>query len=227
MHESLLVASAQRVSGWRVVARRFVVGIAYASPDVVAVVRSAVGRDLELRDAQRLPHEPSGDIDLLLVGTRTEWRITDQLLSAGYSVVFLTDTRDEREEYEAVERGAVGYLVVSASVETVRRSIWAALSGEPIFRRSVLGRWLRAQNRETRDDMPGYLRLTTRQQQILAMIAAGATTKEIAATLRIERSTVDKHVSNLLRRMGAPNRAGAVGRLRGLRNGGDQDRGAA
>ena len=116
---------------------------------------------------------------------------------------------------------------INASVETVRRSIWAALSGEPIFRRSVLGRWLRAQNRETRDDTPGHLRLTTRQQQILALIAEGATNKEIAAGLRIERSTVDKHIGNLLRRMGAPNRAGAVGRLRGLRNGGEQDRGAA
>ncbi len=208
------------------VARRFVVGIAYASPDVVDVVRSAVGSDLELRDAVRLPREPSGDIDLLLVGMGTERRVADQLISAGYLVVFLTDREDEREEYEAVARGAVGYLVVSAPVETVRRSIWAAVSGEPVFRRSVLGRWLRTQSRDTGGDMPGYLRLTTRQQQILAMITAGATNKEIAATLRIARSTVDKHISNLLRRLGAPNRAGAVGLLRGG-NGGDQDRGAA
>ncbi len=189
-------------------------------------MRSAVGSDLELRDAVRLPREPSGDIDLLLVGMGTERRVADQLISAGYLVVFLTDREDEREEYEAVARGAVGYLVVSAPVETVRRSIWAAVSGEPVFRRSVLGRWLRTQSRDTGGDMPGYLRLTTRQQQILAMITAGATNKEIAATLRIARSTVDKHISNLLRRLGAPNRAGAVGLLRGG-NGGDQDRGAA
>jgi DNA-binding NarL/FixJ family response regulator len=201
--------------------------MAYVPPEAVDVVRSAIGSDVELRDAKRLSPQTSGALDLLLVGTGTEWRIKEQLLSTGYSVVFLTNTRDELEEYEAVERGAVGYLVASAPVETLRRSIWAALSGEPVFRRSVLGRWLRAQGRETRAEMPGYLRLTPRQQQILAMIAEGAANKEIAATLRIETATVDKHISNLLRRMGAPNRAGAVGLLRGLRYVVDLNKGAA
>ena len=56
-------------------------------------------------------------------------------------------------------------------------------------------------------------RLTARQTEIVDLIAGGATDKEIAAALGIRTATAQKHVANLLRRLGVANRAAAVGML--------------
>lgn len=196
------------------IARRFVVGLAFTPSSVVQALRAAIGADVELLDAARIPVRSTGAMDLLLVGPGADRRATDRFVATGYPVVVLADARDEHEEYFAIEHGASGYLVLSTPVTTLRRTLWAALAGEPIFRRHVLGRWLRAQGRATtRRSAAVHAGLTPRQQQILGLIAEGATTKEIAGKLRLKNSTVDKHISNLLKRVGVPNRAAAVGAL--------------
>ena len=51
---------------------------------------------------------------------------------------------------------------------------------------------------------------TARQRKVIVLIAAGACDKEIGWSLGITTATAQKHVSNLLRRLAAPNRAAAV-----------------
>jgi DNA-binding CsgD family transcriptional regulator len=54
-------------------------------------------------------------------------------------------------------------------------------------------------------------RLTPREQQVVGLMATGATNKDIAAQLIISEETVKSHVRSILRKSGMPNRTGAVG----------------
>jgi non-specific serine/threonine protein kinase len=66
---------------------------------------------------------------------------------------------------------------------------------------------------EPRAAMPGgagVATLTPRQQEIVDLIAQGATDREIASRLRISQSTAHKHVQNALRRLGARTRSQLV-----------------
>jgi two-component system nitrate/nitrite response regulator NarL len=109
----------------------------------------------------------------------------------------------------ALESGAIGYLAMDLPPLVLARSIRAALKGEVVFRRRTLGHWLRP-------SFPGAHQkarlpeLTKRQQEVASLLATGAADKEIAVRLGIAVATVQKHVSKLLRAVGATNRAAAV-----------------
>ena len=175
-------------------------------------VHLAVAADVDLIDAARVgARHPADVIDLVLVASGSDWS-EHRSGTAANPVVVLADRRDDDDEYESIELGALGYLALEAPTVTVRRALLAAIDGETVFGRKALGRWLRANQRElTSATHIGGARVTARQRQILMLVAEGATTKEIAARLGVAKSTVDKHVSLLLKRVGAPNRAAAVG----------------
>jgi DNA-binding NarL/FixJ family response regulator len=194
--------------------RRFVIAIAYASPEVADALRAAFRADVDVVDVVNIRTRPWATLDLVLLPAGNE-REAETFLEAGCPVVLLANERDDDAEFAAIELGALGYVLWSAPVATLRRMIGAALTGQPVFHRRVLGRWLRAQRRELAEpSVTENSMLTPRQLQILLMVAEGATTKEIAASFRIAKSTVDKHISHLLKRMGVPNRAAAVALLR-------------
>ena len=116
---------------------------------------------------------------------------------------------DDEDELRALESGATGYLSLDLAAGVLTRAINAALRGEVVFRRRALGRWLRppVPSRRPSDQLP---HLTRRQQQVASLLTTGAADKEIAAQLGIAVGTVQKHVSKLLRTVGATNRAAAV-----------------
>ena len=63
---------------------------------------------------------------------------------------------------------------------------------------------------------PAVPSLTDRESEILALIAGGATNREIAGTLYLSPHTVKEHTSALYRKLGARNRADAVQRAQRL-----------
>jgi LuxR family maltose regulon positive regulatory protein len=65
--------------------------------------------------------------------------------------------------------------------------------------------------------LPGIVEpLTSREQEVLGMLAAGRTNQAIAAELVVALDTVKKHVSHVLAKLGAANRSEAVARARQL-----------
>ena len=58
----------------------------------------------------------------------------------------------------------------------------------------------------------GFDHLTERETMVLCLVAAGLSNAEISARLHLSTHTIDRHLANMLRRSGAPNRAGLVAR---------------
>ena len=118
-----------------------------------------------------------------------------------------------QDALRALQAGAFGYMDRELEPSAMRRALLGALRGESIYSREVVGAWLRDGQGAARSNTEGAGRLTPRQRDIVTLIARGATDKEIGSALGIRTATAQKHVANLLRRLGVPNRAAAVGVL--------------
>jgi DNA-binding NarL/FixJ family response regulator len=111
----------------------------------------------------------------------------------------------------AARLGWHGFVPASSATAAITRTIVAAARGELAFPQSALTGLVRALARvapvgPTRESAS----LTPRQQQIVTLIAQGATDAEIATLLNISRSTAHKHVQNARRRLRAKTRGQLV-----------------
>ncbi|HEY0143650.1 MAG TPA: response regulator transcription factor [Thermoanaerobaculia bacterium] len=114
------------------------------------------------------------------------------------------------EQIDAVLRGgARGYLLKGASLDEIERAIRAAARGETYLDPRIASRVLALSHAP---------RLSAREREVLRHVAGGLSNKEIAAQLGIAERTVKFHVTAILGKLGAENRAQAVaiGRERGI-----------
>ena len=135
--------------------------------------------------------------------------------SQRYPTVVLSANAREEHHLIALRAGAFGYVDLAMAPDGLQRTLIGALRGEPAFPRESLGTWMREGRIPGRRVVRGSRvdRLTSRQSEIVNLIASGATDKQIAVALGIRTATAQKHVANLLRRLGVANRAAAVGLL--------------
>ena len=113
------------------------------------------------------------------------------------AIVMLTVSESERDLLDAVAAGAVGYLVKSTPSEELRRGLWQAAHGEPVFSPSraalVLGEFRRMHNRSG-----GGQAISDREREVLQYVARGHSYREIGEQLFIAEKTVENHVRNIL-----------------------------
>jgi DNA-binding NarL/FixJ family response regulator len=121
--------------------------------------------------------------------------------------VVVSERADPADALVSLESGAEGHLDAAIVPTALRSALLGVLRGELAYGREMFGAWLRS-----RKSLPkaAMTELTPRQQQILELIAAGASDKEIAAEIGVRTATAQKHVARLLRRLGVRNRAAAV-----------------
>lgn len=138
-------------------------------------------------------------------------------------VVILTVSTLDRDLFEAVRVGAVGFLSKSLSPDALVRALRAFHRGEslpmsPSMAQKVLGYFQQAKGNRGAAAVEAAggteITLTPREREVLELIARGARDREIADLLVVTESTVKKHVQNILRKLHARNRAEAVARLR-------------
>ncbi len=117
---------------------------------------------------------------------------------------------------QAASLGFAGFVSREVTPRALERTIAAAIRGETAFPRSVLNGLVQMISRfsTARSGAPGGAVLTPRQEQIVELIAQGATDREIASLLRISESTAHKHVQNALRRLNAKTRSQLVASAR-------------
>jgi DNA-binding NarL/FixJ family response regulator len=123
-------------------------------------------------------------------------------------VVALTSFGDKGRVRAALEAGASGYLLKDSDADEVSAAIRAAHRGElpldPAIARGLTAS-LRAESRDGPD-----AELTTRELEILRLLGAGKTNKEIAAELQISERTARTHVSNILGKLDLTSRTQAA-----------------
>lgn len=122
-------------------------------------------------------------------------------------VVVLTSFKEDDLVQEALRAGAIGYLLKNASSDDLVRAIRQAAAGQPTLApeaAQVLMNANQQQRQAARFD------LTSREKEVLALMAKGLNNLEIADLLVVSRSTVKFHVSSLLAKLDASSRTEAV-----------------
>lgn len=151
----------------------------------------------------------SGELSIVAVYGESDWRFVHEVVG-NVHVVVVAAQPSPGDAARALAAGAFGYLSLQMPAPALRRALLGALQGEPAYSRIMLGELIRMRMPLTLSHEGKALSLTPRQREVLALIAQGAADKEIGLTLRIATGTAQKHVTNLLRKLGVPNRAAAV-----------------
>lgn len=149
------------------------------------------------------------DLAIAALNRASDWTTIASLVRRLPTVVIGLKA-DRGDAGQALASGAFGYLDVGLPSTAIRRALRGALRGEPAYSRAVLGERVRSELGATAARATRAVTLTPRQREVVALIARGASDKEIATTLGIATATAQKHVTHLLRRLDVPNRAAAV-----------------
>ena len=130
----------------------------------------------------------------------------------GIRVIALTSYLDQDYVEKTLDAGAISYLLKDARPEALTRAIRDAVQG----RGTIDSGAMRVLMERRVDDVGRDL--TAREREVLVLLAGGLSNKEIAETLTLSVGTVRLHVSNILAKLGAPNRttAAAIAMKHGL-----------
>lgn len=123
-------------------------------------------------------------------------------------ILVLTVFEDDTSVFPAIRAGARGYLLKNTEQDELLRAIRTVAAGGAIFSPGIAQRVLGYLSAPALD-VPGQVfdELTAREREILELIARGETNAEIAATLFLSPKTVSNHVSNVLAKVQATDRA--------------------
>ena len=141
----------------------------------------------------------------------------------GTRVVVLTTYADDESIIGALQAGALGYLTKDATRAEIGRALRAAAAGQAVLDPDVQRRLLSAAARAP--EMPGAPGatgsegttgsgeaddLTPREADVLRLIAAGQSNREIARSLFVSEATVKTHVNRIFAKTGSRDRAQAI-----------------
>ncbi|HEX9036457.1 MAG TPA: response regulator transcription factor [Ktedonobacterales bacterium] len=125
-------------------------------------------------------------------------------------VVVLTSYAFDGYVLEGLMAGADGYLLKDASPAALRSGVMAVANGEQVIEPGVGRQVVSLLGQHRADRNQNYDGLTSRELQILAMIARGAVAKEIAHELDVSVKTVRNHISNIYQKLGIFDRSQLV-----------------
>ncbi|MBG0564278.1 response regulator [Actinoplanes aureus] len=125
-------------------------------------------------------------------------------LGVGARVLVLTTYDNDSHVLPAIEAGATGYLLKDALREELLRGARAAAKGETVLSPAVAARLV------NRVRTPAPQLLSQRELEVLELVAAGNTNREVAARLFITEATVKSHLLNVYAKLGVADRAAAV-----------------
>lgn len=129
-------------------------------------------------------------------------------------LVVLALTYEEEHVFQAVQAGAFGYLTKDIQPEALIRALLGVVEGEMAMPRRMVSRMMSRFRQNRSSDTSQRVELTTREIEVLRLLAQGATDRQVAQQLVIAESTAKKHVQHILRKLRARNRAEAVAKFR-------------
>ena len=122
-------------------------------------------------------------------------------------VLVLTQYDDKEYVFPIIEAGASGFISKVAASSELEQGIRAVYHGDsflsPSVARLLVEDYQRGRERTTQDP---YEQLTDREREVLKLVVEGHTTQEIANMLVVSLKTVEGHKTNLMAKLGIPNR---------------------
>ena len=143
-------------------------------------------------------------------GAEATQHILDQC--PGTQVIALTSFQEKELVREALQAGAISYLLKNVSAENLAAAIREAHSGRSTLAPEAIQALIQADipapimGQEAAEDFG----LTPREREVLALMVEGLNNPEIAERLVVSRSTAKAHVSNILSKLGVSNRGEAI-----------------
>src|SRR5438034_8292332 len=168
--------------------------------------------DFELVSASLPDIAVMQDIDLVLLGNRNGQNLFDVMASLKASrpdlrIIVTGAGMDEETILKAIASGAKGYVDEAASAAEFVQAIKIVSQGSVWAPRRVLSLFIeRVSSSPGRIFPAGRVAFTDREKEVLEMLVAGRSNKEIGSALGIEERTVKAHVAKLMRKVGVQNR---------------------
>jgi DNA-binding NarL/FixJ family response regulator len=191
---------------------------ALTAPDVTVV---AEARSAE--EALRVAHELRPDVALIdidlpgMSGLQLLRELSPRLPDTRF--VLLTVSTDPRDVLEAVRWGAMGYLTKDLDPAALLRAVRGVRQGDLAMSRRLAARVMRdlvrgpgGAGHRPEHGSHDLAALSSREREVLRLLAEGLTDREIGSALGISIRTVESHVSAILRKLDARNRAEAARR---------------
>ncbi|MEV8093548.1 response regulator transcription factor [Kitasatospora sp. NPDC085879] len=129
-------------------------------------------------------------------------------------VLVLSASGEHADVLEAVKSGATGYLVKSAGRDELIDAVRRTALGDPVFTPGlaglVLGEFRRLATEPAPAAAPAAPQLTTRETEVLRLVAKGLSYRQIAERLVLSHRTVQNHVQNTLGKLQLHNRVELV-----------------
>jgi DNA-binding NarL/FixJ family response regulator len=125
-------------------------------------------------------------------------------------VLILSAHSDDEYVEQTIAWGAAGYLVKQSSAHLLPKAIRDVHSGKTVFSPSVAKRLVDRGDKRQAKDLPQVRNggMSSREVEVLQLIAEGLANKQVASELAISIKTVEKHRQNLMRKLGIHDTAG-------------------
>jgi len=167
-----------------------------AEGDVAVVAEAENGQEAVVLAKKTLPDVVLMDLAMpRLNGVNATRQITRRFPSA--RVLVLSAYGNDDYVAQAMEAGATGYMLKQTAADDLLKAIREVDAGHPFFSPSI-AKCLRQQKREA--TMAGHRarRLTSREVEVLQLVAQGCASKQIATELSISNKTVEKHREHVM-----------------------------
>jgi len=115
-------------------------------------------------------------------------------------VVLLTTFKDDEYIREAVKNGAEGYILKNQSSDSIIESLRTVNKGNTVFEKDVVN-VITGMIKDEKNKKPSDFNLSEREFEVLALIAAGLSNKEIAEKLFLGEGTVRNYITNVLEKL--------------------------
>jgi NarL family two-component system response regulator LiaR len=173
--------------------------------DLELAGEAASGEDAIQLCAQVLPDVVLMDMVMLDMDGVTATRAIRQQFPE-VQVVALTSFKEEELVQDALQAGAIGYLLKDVSADALAQAIRAAHAGRATFSPEAAQALAHAAAQPL---TPGH-DLTERERDVLALLVEGLTNPQIADRLVVSPSTIKSHVSHILAKLGVASRTEAA-----------------